>query len=73
MAQIVKSSKLQDGCELDVRYTFYFSNSEFGALFRLIHLVFSLDDDDTIVNLKSSLTEFDQRSLVHLRWSMERS
>lgn len=42
--QVVRSSKTQDGCEIDVRYSLYLTNYEMKVLSDLFGLVFGPPD-----------------------------
>lgn len=62
--QVVRSSKTQDGCEIDVRYSLYLSNYEMKVISDLFGLVFAPPDYPRdgldVSDIKARFTENNQ-------------
>lgn len=75
--QVVRSSKTQDGCEIDVRYSLYVSPHEMKVISDLFGLVFGPPDYPRegldVSELKSKFTENDQLVGYRMFYSIFRS
>ena len=62
--QVVRSSKTQDGCEIDVRYSLYMSQFEMKVMSDLFGLVFGPPDYPRegldVMDIKAKFTENEQ-------------